>query len=91
MTSSPLLLLVLPLLVAAVPALLMTDHGWREILGGVGLLGLGLSAWADAVDNCGACAEDDPLLLSGAWAISAALALIGGAALAARRSRGIAP
>jgi hypothetical protein len=84
-TSSPLLLLLIPVFVAAVPMLLWEPSGWRQAVGRLGLLGLALSAWVDVLDNCPACGENDPFLLSGGWILSAALVAGGGAALLARR------
>jgi hypothetical protein len=68
------MLMVIPLLAAAVPLLLLEPLAWWQAAGRLGLIGLGFSAWIDLVDNCAiGCAEHDPPLLSGAWALSGAL------------------
>jgi hypothetical protein len=85
MESSPLLLLLVPVLVAAVPMLLWEAGDWRQAVSRLGILGLGVTAWVDLLDNCASCAEDDPALLSGAWILSLGLVAAGGAALLARR------
>ena len=86
MAQSPLMLLVVPVLVAAVPLLFFGDSlRWWQAAGRLGAIGLGFAAWIDVLDNCAAaCVEDDPLLLSGMWAASAALLAAGVAAVTAR-------
>jgi hypothetical protein len=91
MSSSHLLLLVLPALAAAVPLILWEPGIWYQTAARLGAFGLGLSAWIDLVDNFGSGAEDDPILLTGCWALSGGLVMAGavatGVSLLARRQR----
>jgi hypothetical protein len=86
MSSSPLLLLVLPALAAAVPLILWEPRTtWYQTTARLGAFGLALAMWIDLADNCGAaCAEDDPVLLTACWALSAGLVAAGAVAAAAQ-------
>jgi hypothetical protein len=85
MVPSPILLLAIPAFGVSIPLLLWQPGGWPQAVGSLGLIGLGASAWIDVLDNCGAgCVEHDPPLLSGAWAVAAALFAVGAVALCVR-------
>jgi hypothetical protein len=84
--ASPFMLLVLPAIVAAVPLLLWEPRGWPQMAARLGIIGLGLCAWIDIVDNVGDI-ENDPPLLSAAWALSAALVATGRLTTLLRRRR----
>jgi hypothetical protein len=93
MTPSHLLLLGLPALAAAVPLILCEPRSWYQTAARLGAFGLGLSAWIDLVDNLGAGGvENDPVLLTGGWALSGLLVVVAAVAatvdlLARRRQR----
>jgi drug/metabolite transporter (DMT)-like permease len=84
--QSPLMLIVVPLLTGSVPFLLFHQRlSWWQAAPRLGAIGLGFSAWVDLLDNCGIeCVENDPLLLSAAWALSGTLLAAGAGVLVAR-------
>ena len=88
MESSPLMLLLLPVIVAAVPVLLWEPRGWQQLVARIGVVGLALTAWIDLVDNVGA-GENDPPLLSASWALFAVLIAAGALATLLRRRRAV--
>src|SRR3954470_7567881 len=55
--------------------------GWTTA---AGALGLGVCVWVDIADNCAACAEEDPLLLSGGRGAAVTLCALGAIGLTAR-------
>jgi len=83
------ILIAVPASFGLVGLLAWSQRGGPEAVCSVGLIGLMMCACFDVADNCSvvACPENDPLMLSVGWVVSAALAAAGVLALAHRLGR----